>query len=113
MGQKWVWSISTYDEEFFVAKLKLISKSVNALELNTEHTASHLHQLLTNYTLDPQKTSKIEIHDPALQTTPKIGTTNNSIDSISTHATRVREQVFGNSFAPRIHASNSICQLNN
>ena len=105
--------ISTYDEEFIVAKLKLISKSVNALELNTEHPASHLHQLLTNYTLDPQNTSKIEILDPALQTTPKIGNTNNSINSISTRATRVREHVFGNSLAPRNHASNSICQLNN
>ena len=105
--------ISTYDEEFIVAKLKLISKSVNSLELNTEHPASHLHQLLTNYTLDPQNTSKIEILDPALQTTPKIGTTNNSINSISTRATRVREHVFGNSLAPRNHASNSICQLNN
>ena len=58
--------ISTYDEEFIVAKLKLISKSVNALELNTGHPASHLHQLLTNYTLDPQNTSKIEILDSAL-----------------------------------------------
>ena len=109
--------ISTYDEEFFVAKLKLISKSVNALELNTEHPASNLHQLLTNYTLDPQTTSKIEILDSALQTTPKIGTTNNSItpsiNSINTRATQVREHVFGNSLAPRNHASNSICQLNN
>ena len=105
--------ISTCDEEFIVAKLKLISKSVNALELNTEHPASHLQQLLTNYTLGPQNTSKIEILDPALQTTPKIGTTNNSINSFSTRATRVREHVFGNSLAPRNHASNSICQLNN
>ena len=69
--------ISTYDEEFIVAKLNLISKSINALELNTEYPASHLHQLLTNYTLDPQNTSKIEILDPALQTTPKNETTNN------------------------------------
>ena len=105
--------ISTYDEEFIVAKLNLISKSINALELNTEHPASHLHQLLTNYTLDPQNTPKIEILDPALQTTPKIGTTNNSVNSINTRATRVREHVFGKSLAPRNHASNSICQLNN
>ena len=105
--------ISTYDEEFIVAKLKLISKSVNALELNTEHPASHLQQLLTNYTLDPQNKSQIETIDPALQTTPKIETINNSINSISTRATRVREHVFGNSLAPRNHASTSICQLNN
>ena len=48
--------ISTYDEEFIVAKLKLISKSINALELNTEYPASNLHQLLTNHTLDLQNT---------------------------------------------------------
>ena len=105
--------ISTYEEEIIVAKLNLISKSINALELNTEHPASHLHQLLTNYTLDPQNTSKIEILDQALQITPKIGTTNNTVNSINTRATRVREHVFGNSLAPRNHASNSICQLNN
>ena len=105
--------ISTYYEEFIVAKLKLISKSINALELNTEYPASHLHLLLTNHTLDLQNTPKIEVQDPAPQITPEIETTTNSINSTSTHATRVREHVFGNSLAPRNHASNSICQLNN
>ena len=38
--------VSAYDEEFIVAKLKLISKSINALELNITHPASHLHHLL-------------------------------------------------------------------
>ena len=32
--------VSAYDEEFIVAKLKLISTSINALELNTTHSAS-------------------------------------------------------------------------
>ena len=50
---------STYDDEFIVAKLKLISKSINALELNAKNSAPHLHQLLTNHTLAMQNTSKI------------------------------------------------------
>ena len=37
--------ISTYDEEFIVAKLKLISTSINSLELNKTKPATHLHQL--------------------------------------------------------------------
>ena len=37
--------VSAYDEEFIVAKLKLISKSINALELKITHPASHLHYL--------------------------------------------------------------------
>ena len=49
--------VSAYDEEFIVAKLKLIFKSINALELNITHSASHLHHLLTN-------------HNHALQNTP-------------------------------------------
>ena len=35
--------VSAYDEEFIVEKLKLVSKSINALELNITHSASHLH----------------------------------------------------------------------
>ena len=105
--------ISTYDEEFIVAKLKLISKSINALELNTKYPASRLHQLLTNHTLALQNTPKTEVHELAPQITPKIETNTNSINSISTHATRAREHVFSNSLAPRNQASNSICQLSN
>ena len=36
--------VFAYDEEFIVAKLKLISKSINALELNITHSTSHLHR---------------------------------------------------------------------
>ena len=57
--------ISTYDEEFIVAKQKLISKSINALELNTKYSASHLHQILTHHTLALQNTSKTKIHELA------------------------------------------------
>ena len=38
--------VSAYDEEFIVAKLKLISTSINALELNNTKCASQLHQLI-------------------------------------------------------------------
>ena len=80
--------------------------------MNTLHPASHFHQLLTNHTFDLQNTPKIEIHNPAQQITPKIESRNNSINSISTHFTQVREHVFIHSLAPRNHASNSIYQLN-
>ena len=53
--------VSAYDEEFIVAKLKLISTSVNALELNTTKSASHLHQLII-------------AHNSPLQITPKTDT---------------------------------------
>ena len=105
--------ISTYDEEFIVAKLKLIPKSINALELNTKYSASHLHQLLTHHTLAMQNASKTKIHELASQITPKIESNTNSIMSISTHATRVSEHVFSNSLAPRDQASNNILRLNN
>ena len=64
--------VSAYDEEFIVAKLKLISTSINALELNTTHSASQLNQLLTKHNLASQTTPKIEAHNSALQITPKI-----------------------------------------
>ena len=105
--------IFTYDKEFIVAKLKLISKSINALELKTKYSASHLHQLLTHHTLAMQNASKTKIHKLASQITPKIESNTNSVMSISTHATRLSEHVFSNSLAPRDQASNSICRLNN
>ena len=92
--------VSAYDEEFIVAKLKLISKSINALELNT-----HLLKFLTKHNLALQNTPKIETHNPALQITPKIEANTKSIISISTHATRVSDHVFSNSLAPRKQAS--------
>ena len=103
--------VSAYDEEFIVAKLKLISKSINALELNTTHPASHLHNLLENLAL--QNTPKIEAHEFVPQIKPKVESSSKSINSISTHATHVNELVFSNSLAPRKHASNNICELNN
>ena len=51
--------VSAYDEEFIVAKPKLISTSINALELKTTHSASQLHQLLTKHNLKSQTTPKI------------------------------------------------------
>ena len=70
--------VSNYDDEFFVAKLKLISASINSLDLYKTHPASRLHQLL-------------KTNDPALEITPKIRGNNRAINSISTHAARVRK----------------------
>ena len=47
-----------------------------------------------------------------MQITPKIESNTNSILSISTHATRVREHKFSNSLAPRDQAPNIISRLN-
>ena len=47
-----------YDEEFIVAKSKLISASVNSLNLKLTESAVHLNKL-------------IQAHDPAHQITPK------------------------------------------
>ena len=105
--------VSAYDEEFIVAKLKLISKSINALELIITHPASYLHHLLENHTLALQNTPKIEAHDFVPQIKPKVESSTKSINSISTHATRVNEHIFSNSLAPRKQASNNICELNN
>ena len=106
--------VSAYDEEFFAAKLKLISKPINALELNITHSASHLHHLLTNHNLALQNTPKIEAHNPVLQNTSKVEASTISINSISSHATRVSsEHVFSNSLAPRKQVSNVIKELSN
>ena len=105
--------VFAYDKEFIVAKLKLISKSINALEVDITHPASHLQHLLENHTLAWQNTPKIEAHDFVSQIKPKFESSTKSINSISTHATRVNEHVFCNSLAPRKQASNSICELNN
>ena len=81
--------VSAYDEEFIEAKLKLISTSINTLELNTTKSASHLHQLLIAHNSPLQITPKIEAHNPAQQITPKIEANNKAINLISTHAARV------------------------
>ena len=69
--------------------------------------------MLENHTLALQNTPKIEAHDFVSQIKPKVESSTKSINSISTHATRVNEKVFSNSPAPRKQASNSICELNN
>ena len=69
--------------------------------------------MLANHNLALQNTPKIEAHDSVSQIKPKTETSTKSINSISTHATRVNEHVFSNSLAPRKQASNSICELSN
>ena len=118
--------VSTYDEEFIVAKLKLISTSINSLEINNTKPASRLHQLIIAHnpalqiTPKPeahnpalQITPKIKVHNPALQITPKTEANNKAINLINTHAARVYKHVHYNSPAPRKLASNTNCQLNN
>ena len=105
--------VSAYDEEFIVAKLKFISKSINALQFNITHSASHLHHLLTNHNLALQNTAKIEAHNPALQITSKVEASIKSINSVRTNATRVSEHVFNNSLAPRKLASKATSELSN
>ena len=60
-----------------------------------------------------QITPTIEAYEPALQITTKIEANNKAINSISTHATRVRKHVFYNSPVPRKLASNANSNLNN
>ena len=50
--------VSAYDEEIIVAKLKIISASVNLLKLKSNEAAPHLHKL-------------IQAHDPAPHITPE------------------------------------------
>ena len=105
--------VSAYNEEFIVAKLKLISTSINALELSNTKSASQLHQLIITHNPALQITPTIEAHEPALQITPKIEANNKAINSINTHATRVRKHVFYNSPALRKLASNANSNLSN
>ena len=72
--------ISAYDDEFIVAKLKLISTSVYSLELEPKKSAVHFNKLL-------------QVHDPADQITPKFEATNNATNSISSHEKRVLKHV--------------------
>ena len=92
--------VSTHDEEFIAAKLKLISASINSLDLNNTKPAPHLHQLINAY-------------NPASQTARKIEANNKAINLISTPAARVRKHYYYNSPAPRKLASNTNCYLNN
>ena len=90
-------------------KVKLISTSINAIELNNTKSASHL--LPHNPAL--RITPKIETHNPASQITPKIEADNKAINLISTHAARVCKHVYYNSPAQRKLASNCTSNLNN
>ena len=91
---------SAYDEEFIVAKLKLVSASINSLDLKTSEPAPHLHQL-------------IKPHDLASQNTPKIEANNEAINLLSAHAKRVRKHNYSISLAPRKPASNTNSNLSN
>ena len=91
--------VSTYDKEFIVAKLKLISATINSLELNNTKPAPHLHQLLKTY-------------NPAPQIAPKIEANNKAMNLISTHAARVYKNDYYNFPAQRNLASNTNCVLN-
>ena len=86
---------SAYDEEFIVAKLKLISASIISLELNNTKPALHFHQL--------------SAYNPASQITPKFQANNKEINLIYKHAARVRKHDYYNSRAPRKLASNTNC----
>ena len=88
------------DEEFIAAKSKLISASINSLELNNTKPAPHLHQLS-------------KAHDPTSQITPKFEANNKAINIIRTHAARVHKHGYYNSPASRKVASNTNCSLNN
>ena len=105
--------VSTYDEEFIVAKLNLVSTSINSLELNNTKPATNLHKLLIKDNPALQITPKIEAHNPALQITPKNEANNKAINLISAPATRVCKHVYYTSPAPRKLASNTNCNLNN
>ena len=106
-------NVSAYDEEFIVAKLKLISTSINAIELNNTKSASHLHQLLLAHNPALRITLKIETHIPASQITPKNEANNKAINLNSTHAARVCKYVYHNSPARRKLAWNYSSNLNN
>ena len=106
-------NVSAYDEEFIVAKIKLISTSIRAKELNNKKSASHLHQLLLAHNPALRNTPKTETHNPASQITPKIEAHNKAINLIRTHAARVCKHVYYNSPAQRKLASNCTSNLDN
>ena len=92
--------VSAYDEEFIVAKLKLIAASINSLDLKNSEPAYKLHQLL-------------KAHDLASQITPKIEANNEAINLISAHAARVHKHNNSISLASRKPTSNTNRNLSN
>ena len=105
--------VSAYDEEFIVAKLKLISTSINAIEINNTKSASHFYQLLLKHNPALRITPKIETHNPASQIKIKIEAHNKAINLISTHAAQVCKHVYYDSLAQRKLASKYNSKLNN
>ena len=89
--------VSAYDEVFIAAKLKLISASVDSLNLKP---GSAIHKL-------------IQAHDPAYQITPIFEATHNATTLISTHATRVHEHDSHLSLPLRNQISNTSGNFNN
>ena len=90
--------VSAYDEEFIVAKLKLISASVNSLKLKSCESAPHLHNL-------------IQVQDPAPQITPKFEPTTKAINLVGTRGTRVHNHDYYLSPAPRNQFISTSCNL--
>ena len=82
-----------------MAKLKLISASVNSLSLKSTKPVIHINKL-------------IQAHHPAHQITPKIEATHNAINLVGTHATRVLKQDSYLSPAPRSQITNTSCKFN-
>ena len=92
--------VTAYDEEFIVAKLKLISASVSSQNLNTSEPASHLQKV-------------IKALDPAYRFTPKTVTIDREINLIGTHAARVHKHDYYISLVSRKQATNTNSKLCN
>ena len=83
-----------------MAKLKLISASVNSLNFKPSEPASHLKKL-------------IQAHEPAHEITPKTEAINMVINFINTDAARVHKHDYYIPPAPQKHALNSNRNSNN
>ena len=80
--------VSAYEEEFLVAKLKLISASVNSLNIKSNESTVQFNKI-------------IQAHAHAHQITSKFETTINAIHLISTRTKRVHKHVSYLSPVPR------------
>ena len=92
--------VSAYDEEFSVAQLKLTSASVNSLELQSSHSALHLHTLL-------------QVNDLESQIKPRSEPITNEINLISPLATRARRHDYYFFHVPQNQFTNTSCNSNN
>ena len=86
--------VSAQDEEFIVAKIKLISASVIFLNLKSNESAVQFNKI-------------VQAHDPAHQITPKFEAAINAINLISTHAKRLYKHNSYLSPAPRNHIAST------